>query len=138
MLPVLVYFSSTLAYVQAVTVYGQIALGFTTSAARAPSTTAPAFNNSTRLIPPAIPNPAPPSSFTLTLQHDAAVVDGLSIPHSGGCFWGFSIEMSVISQVRKSDFLLDLVHLFTLLCLSWQKLVCSSWYFYNKNSNPIL
>ena len=141
MLPVLVYFSSTLAYVHAVTVYGQIALGFsTTSAAHAPTSTPNAYNN-TRLIPPPIPNPAPASSFSLILQQDAAVVDGLSIPHVGGCFWGFSIEMSVISQVRKSDFLLDLVYLFIyliLICLSWQKLVCLSCSFCNKNSKAIL
>ena len=141
MLPVLVYFSSTLAYVHAVTVYGQIALGFsTTSAAHAPTSTPNAYNN-TRLIPPPIPNPAPASFFSLILQQDAAVVDGLSIPHVGGCFWGFSIEMSVISQVRKSDFLLDLVYLFIyliLICLSWQKLVCLSCSFCNKNSNAIL
>jgi len=116
MLPVLVFFSSTLAFVQAVTVYGQIALGFTTSAAHASATTAPAYNN-TRLLPPAIPNPAPSNSFTLTLQQDASVVSGLSIPHVGGCFWGFSIEMSVISQVRKSNFLLDLVYLYIYLII---------------------
>lgn len=92
---------NTLAFAQAVTIYDQIPLGYTQSASNAAATTAPAYNN-TRLIPPTIPSPAPPNVFTLTLQEDAAVVNGLSIPHVGGCLWGFSIEMSVLSQVRKS------------------------------------
>lgn len=92
------------AFVRAVTVhYGQIPLGLT-SAPHSPVATLAAYNN-TKLIPPTIPSPAPANTFTLTLRHDAAVVNGLSIPHVGGCLWGFSIEMSVISQVRKSNFL---------------------------------
>ena len=102
MLPLLIFLSSTLNFARAVTVYGQTALGFVTNA---PAATPAAFNN-TRLLPPAIPNPAPANAFSLILQQDAAVVGGLSIPHVGGCLWGFSIEMSVISQVRKSKFFL--------------------------------
>ena len=103
LLPLLVFICSTLpAYVRAVTVYGQIPLGFT-SASDAVATVLPAYNT-TRLKPPPIPDPAPDSAFTLTLQQNAAAVSGLSIPHVGGCLWGFSIEMSVISQVRKSKF----------------------------------
>ena len=130
--------SSTAAFAQAaVTVYGQAALGFTNGAASdaAPAPT-PAAYDTTKLQPPAIPDPAPPNAFSLTLQQDAAVVGGLSIAHTGGCFWGFSIEMSVINQVRKSNPLLDLVYLFFFFSLSfflddhflvfsWQKLVCS-------------
>ena len=101
---------STLAFVRGqVTVYGQI-VGFSAATSNAPATTIPAAYNNTRLIPPTIPVPPPANSFTLTLQQDAAVVGGLSIPHVGGSFWGFSIEMSVISQVRESSFLHDLFH----------------------------
>ena len=117
MLLSLIIFFIPLAFAQAqVTVYGQIAFGFTTKAASgAPAATSPAAYNNTRLVPPAIPSPAPANSFALTLQQDAAVVAGLSIPHVGGCFWGFSIEMSVISKVRKSIlfFTLSILFLFT-------------------------
>ena len=117
-----IFLCSTLAFAQArVTVYTQIALGFTN--ANAPVATSPAAYNHTRLVPPAIPNPPPANSFSLILQQNAAVVSNLSIPHVGGCFWGFSIEMSVISQIRKWNPLLD--HSFFLIAFSsWQKLVC--------------
>ena len=104
MLLSLIILCRTLAFAQAkVTVYGQVALGFTTTGTGGTSTptATPAAYNNTRLTPPAIPNPAPSNSFSLFLQQDASAVDGLSIPHVGVCFWGFSIEMSVISQVRK-------------------------------------
>jgi hypothetical protein len=110
-----IFLCSSLASVQAqVTVYGQIALGFTTTSSNAPAATSPAAYNDTILIPPAIPSPAPANIFALTLQQDASVVSNLSMPHVGVCFWGFSIEMSVISQVRKSNPLLDLVYYFFL------------------------
>jgi hypothetical protein len=90
-----------------VTVYGQIPLGLTASqtasSSNAPTTT-PAAYNDTRLVPPPIPSPVPANAFTLSLQQSSTAVNGLSIPHVGGSFWGFSIEMSVISQVRKSYF----------------------------------
>jgi hypothetical protein len=111
MLLSLIFLCSTLAFAQArVTVYTQIALGFTNS--NAPVATSPAAYNNTRLVPPAIPRPAPANSFSLTLQQSAAVVNNLSMPHVGGSFWGFSIEMSVISEVRKSNPLLDLAYSF--------------------------
>jgi hypothetical protein len=110
MLLSLLFFSTIIALVQAqVTIYGQGILGFFTSA-HAPATTPAAYNH-TILVPPAIPSPAPANAFTLSLQQSATAVNGLSIPHVGGSFWGFSIEMSVISQVRKSIPLLDLVYL---------------------------
>lgn len=114
MLSSLLFLCSTLASVHAeVTVYGQTALGFHTSASSSSaSTVTPAAYNNTRLVPPAIPNPAPANAFTLTLQQSSSAVNGLSIPHVGGSFWGFSIEMSVISQVRESDFPLDPLLLF--------------------------
>ena len=133
MLLSLIILCRTLAFAQAkVTVYGQVALGFTTTGTGGTSTptATPAAYNNTRLTPPAIPNPAPSNSFSLFLQQDASAVDGLSIPHVGVCFWGFSIEMSVISQVRKflSSFRsIFLFFFFLIICFyifSWQKLVC--------------
>jgi len=95
LLPSLAVLCSTVGLAQAsVTIYSQVALGF----AAAPT---PAAYNNTRLVPPPIPNPAPANAFTLTLSKDAAAVNGLSIPHVGPSFWGFSIEMSVIGQVRE-------------------------------------
>ncbi|RXW22272.1 hypothetical protein EST38_g3572 [Candolleomyces aberdarensis] len=79
-------------------VYGQIPLGQTRSADNPQATKAAAYND-TLLTPPAVPSPAPVPNFQLQLQRDAANTPGLSIPHNGGAFWGFSIEMSVISQV---------------------------------------
>jgi hypothetical protein len=99
------FLCSTLALAQAqVTIYDQVAL-LTKTSTPAPTSTPPAYNN-TRLVPPAIPNPPPASDFTLTLEQNAAVVTGLSMPHVGAAFWGFSIEMSVLSQVRESSILL--------------------------------
>ncbi|KAF5319596.1 hypothetical protein D9619_008683 [Psilocybe cf. subviscida] len=51
------------------------------------------------LVPPPLPSPKPPVEFDLTLQRDASAVKGLSIPHVGRGFWGFSIEMSAISDL---------------------------------------
>ncbi|KAJ7185481.1 glycoside hydrolase family 79 protein [Mycena filopes] len=77
-----------------VTVYGQIPLGITTSLS--PTATQPAAYNNTVLNPPPIPNPAPATAFTLSLQStSAAVSSGLSIPIKG-TFFGFSIEMSFL------------------------------------------
>ena len=105
MLLSLIFLCSTIAFAQAqITVYGQTRFGLTatSTATNAPT---PAAYNDTKLVPPAIPSPAPANAFTLTLQQSNTAVNGLSIPHVGGSFWGFSIEMSVISQVRKSIFL---------------------------------
>ncbi|KAJ7742690.1 glycoside hydrolase family 79 protein [Mycena maculata] len=79
-----------------VTVYGQIPMGIT-SAATAQTTVAAAYNT-TVLNPPAIPDPPPATSFTLTLQSTSAGVTDLSIPVPG-TFFGFSVEMSVITQL---------------------------------------
>lgn len=98
---------STLSTVHAVTVYGQIPLAQTqiattatgTDAAASVQTTLAAYDK-TELIPPAVPvdNPGLPA-YTLSLEQNAAAVVNLSIPHVGGGFWGFSIEMSVVSQI---------------------------------------
>lgn len=83
-----------------ITVYKQIPLGQTATAvaAGAEQTTLPAYD-ATVLTPPAIPVPPPQTAYTLAVQRDAATVQGLSIPHVGGGFFGFSVEMSVINQV---------------------------------------
>ncbi|TFK33321.1 hypothetical protein BDQ12DRAFT_727857 [Crucibulum laeve] len=41
------------------------------------------------------------------MPRDTTAVTGLSIPHVGGAFWGFSIEMSIINQVlgKNSSFI---------------------------------
>ncbi|KAF4612358.1 hypothetical protein D9613_003768 [Agrocybe pediades] len=111
-LAALTTFSSILSTAQAVTVYGQIPLAQTlsvtsTETAAVPQATYAAYDE-TQLTPPEVPNPAPATAYTLSLQRDAAAVAGLSIPHVGGSFWGFSVEMSVINQVlgRNSSFLM--------------------------------
>ncbi|OCH90122.1 hypothetical protein OBBRIDRAFT_793583 [Obba rivulosa] len=50
------------------------------------------------LAPPPLPSPAPPTQFTVQLPNNAQNQPGLSIPQSGS-FLGFSIEMSVVTQV---------------------------------------
>ncbi|KAJ7731915.1 glycoside hydrolase family 79 protein [Mycena maculata] len=93
-----------------VTVYGQIPLGIT-SAATSQTTVAAAYNT-TVLIPPAIPDPAPATSFTLTLQSTSTGVTDLSIPVPG-TFFGFSVEMSVITQLCESYIQVPLLNLFS-------------------------
>jgi hypothetical protein len=84
-----------------VTVYGQTPLGKTWSAtgAAATPTTLAAYND-TELIPPPLPTNVV-REFKVELQKDAGSVSNLSIPHKIASFFGFSIEMSVINQVRK-------------------------------------
>ncbi|KAJ6588734.1 glycoside hydrolase family 79 protein [Mycena capillaripes] len=80
-----------------ITVYGQIPMGITS--ALSPTATLPAAYNTTVLDPPAIPDPPPPTAFTLTIQSvNTSVSSDLSIPIPG-TFFGFSIEMSVITQL---------------------------------------
>lgn len=91
----------------AVTVYGQQAYHFLTetatssgSAAAATYTGAAAYDPTILNAPP-VPSPAPPTQFSLQLSN--SVVPGVSIPQSGS-FFGFSIEFSVINQVREYRF----------------------------------
>ncbi|KAJ7037927.1 glycoside hydrolase family 79 protein [Mycena alexandri] len=80
-----------------VTVYGQIPIGITSASTA--TATQPAAYNTTVLNPPPIPDPAPATAFTLSLQStSASVSSGLSIPIKG-TFFGFSVEMSVITQL---------------------------------------
>ncbi|TFK33319.1 hypothetical protein BDQ12DRAFT_441495 [Crucibulum laeve] len=95
-----------------VTVYGQIPLAQTATAASsvdpaAPAVTTLAAYNDTVLNPPPVPSPMPSTAYTIEMPRDAAAVPGLSIPHVGAAFWGFSIEMSVINQVlgKNSSFI---------------------------------
>ncbi|KJA24887.1 glycoside hydrolase family 79 protein [Hypholoma sublateritium FD-334 SS-4] len=108
----LVLLCSAFSAAHAVTVYGQIPLAQTavataTDSSAATQTTLAAYDR-TELTPPALPSPNPgANAYTLSLEKSAASVQGLSIPHVGGGFWGFSIEMSVVSQVlgKNSTFL---------------------------------
>jgi hypothetical protein len=86
-----------------VTVYGQIPLGQTASTAAFQTTTIRAAYNTTRLSVPALPEGAEGISndFVVQLAREAGAVPGISIPHEGASFYGFSIEMSVINQVRE-------------------------------------
>lgn len=85
-----------------VTIYNHPALllyqgGSQTTAALGASFTGLAAYDPTVLTPPPVPNPPPPTNFDIRLTNGIA---GLSIPQSGN-FLGFSIEMSVINQVRE-------------------------------------
>lgn len=103
LLPNFVWGLSSLAVARAaVTVYGQIPLA-QTSTASGPAATPPlAAYDDTVLLPPDIPqgDQKPGTAFTLELQQNRNNMFGASIPQRGD-FYGFSIEMSVINQVRK-------------------------------------
>ncbi|KAJ7691770.1 glycoside hydrolase family 79 protein [Mycena rosella] len=79
-----------------ITVYGQIPMGVT-SALSATATVAAAYNT-TVLNPPEVPDPGPATSFTLSIPSANTSVTKLSIPIKG-TFYGFSVEMSVITQL---------------------------------------
>ncbi|KAH6912214.1 hypothetical protein BKA70DRAFT_1384741 [Coprinopsis sp. MPI-PUGE-AT-0042] len=92
-----------------VTVYGQIPLGQTASTATFQTTTIRAAYNTTRLNVPEPPEVSEGISneFVVQLAREAGAVPGISIPHEGASFYGFSIEMSVINQVlgKNSSFI---------------------------------
>ncbi|CDO77499.1 Glycoside Hydrolase Family 79 protein [Trametes cinnabarina] len=84
---------------QAVTVYGQQPIATeTTSYAPGATYTGLAAYDPRILDPPPLPDPLPPSQFGIQLSASASNVQGLSIPLSGA-FFGFSVEMSVVTQV---------------------------------------
>lgn len=94
---------------QAVTVYDpngvvqQSTSGTPSGTASASATSAaytPAAFNNIVLTAPAVPSPAPPTQFTVQLDNSASNVPGLSIAQSGA-FFGFSIEMSIVTQVSE-------------------------------------
>ncbi|KAF6748272.1 hypothetical protein DFP72DRAFT_580338 [Ephemerocybe angulata] len=83
-----------------VTVYGQTPkaqLTATSTSGQAPMATLHAYDT-TVLTPPSPPNP-PITQLTFAIPRDAASMPGLSIPHTGSAFFGFSVEMSVITQI---------------------------------------
>ncbi|KAI0633084.1 glycoside hydrolase family 79 protein [Trametes polyzona] len=83
----------------AVTVHGQAGpVGSATSTASDSSYTGLAAYDTRILDPPPLPDPRPATQFGIQLAASANDVQGLSIPLSGA-FWGFSVEMSVVTQV---------------------------------------
>jgi hypothetical protein len=80
-----------------VTVYHQAPMAAQSAAA---NYTAAAEYDPTVLNAPPIPNPAPSVQFTLELQSSSQAVQGISIVQNGP-FLGFSIETSVVNQVRE-------------------------------------
>lgn len=87
-----------------VTVYSQAPLGQPTASgsatAEAANYTGSAAYDPTVLKAPGIPDPAPPKTFFLQLLNSNTTQGGLSMVHTGA-FFGFSIEMSVVNQVRE-------------------------------------
>lgn len=79
-------------------IYGGTALHLTATSTTAASnfTNAAAYDR-TVLNPPAVPNPAIPTSVPIQLQ-SSGVSSNVSVPVNGG-FFGISIEMSVANQV---------------------------------------
>ncbi|KAJ7635000.1 glycoside hydrolase family 79 protein [Roridomyces roridus] len=99
----------------AVTVANQIPLGILSAVS--PTATQLAAYNNTVLQPPPVPNPAPATAFTLTLPAASTNVPqgqlSIEIP---GSFYGFSIEMSVLTQIfgKNSSFIqVPLLNLFS-------------------------
>ena len=69
-----------------------------TESAGAANYTGAAAYDPTVLNPPAVPDPLPPTTFDIQLPQ--AGFSGMSIVQEGS-FFGFSIEMSVVNQVRE-------------------------------------
>ena len=98
-----------LGFVQAITVYGPNGVvkpsssgtpsGTASASATSAAYTPAAFNNIVLTAPP-VPSPAPPTQFTVQLDNTASNVPGLSIPQNGA-FFGFSVEMSIVTQVSE-------------------------------------
>ncbi|KAG1737107.1 glycoside hydrolase family 79 protein [Suillus paluster] len=80
-----------------VTVYHQVPLGDSTTAAAAANYTGAAAYDPTVLTPPPVPTGLT-TQFGIQLSSSSAAVQGLSIPQKGS-FMGFSIEFSVINQI---------------------------------------
>ena len=82
----------------AVTVYGQVPFGATrTLQPGAAWTGLPAYDPLTLTAPSLTPVPGP---YFLQLTSDVTAVGGVSIPVNG-TFFGFSIEVSVVNQIRE-------------------------------------
>jgi len=91
-----------------VTVWKQIPLPTETTTASGAAYTGPAAYDPTVLQAPPIPVPPPPTNFLVQLLNTSQQLltsnatqgglPGISVPQTG-TFFGFSVEMSVISQV---------------------------------------
>ncbi len=95
-------FCASLHSVRAVTIYnqaGQQPVGTATGSGAVPTTTLAAYD-ARILNPPPLPNPLPANAFGIQLPAQASGMNGLSIPQSGA-FYGFSVEMSVVTQVSE-------------------------------------
>ncbi|RDX49745.1 hypothetical protein OH76DRAFT_1403331 [Lentinus brumalis] len=100
-------FAATWTHVLAVTVYGQegVTAPSGVSSTAGASATAntdwvnnyAAYNNKI-LTAPNLPDPVPSNAFTIQLLNNAANVNALSVQQSGN-FLGFSVEVSVVTQV---------------------------------------
>ena len=87
----------------AVTVYGQIPMGHLTTSIAADAAPLPTLAAYDGLVlnPPAPPD-TPVTEEYFQVPRDAAQLPGLSIPHStASAFFGFSVEMSVITQTSE-------------------------------------
>lgn len=105
-------------------IYGGTNLHLTATPTTAPSsnfTTLAAYDQ-TVLTPPAIPNPAIPTSVPVQLQ-SSGVTSNISVPINGA-FFGISIEMSVANQVCESQYF-SFPSTLTNSHLSGQEQVCS-------------
>ena len=102
--------STRLPHASAVTVYNQdgatvVSAAATQTGAASATATADwlsslaAYNNVT-LTPPALPSPMPSTAFSISVMNNAQDVNGLGIQQSGD-FFGFSVEMSVVTQVSE-------------------------------------
>ncbi len=111
-----------------VTVYGQIPLketisqsnsGTSTASVPAATSTLAAYDD-TVLNPPPIPDPAPSTAFTLNIPAVNTSVTGLSIAQSTNSFYGFSIEMSLLTEVCKWPYRQGIFTLFD-ICIQWAR-----------------
>lgn len=120
---ILASLSSRYRVTASITVYSQEPFGVGTTTAAAATYTGAAAYDPTVLNPPPVPSPPPPTQFSIQLQSSSSDVNGLSIPQSGS-FLGFSIEFSVINQVREYlPHSLQLSEPDALLVFSWNQLV---------------
>ena len=66
-----------------------------------PQYTGLAAYNPVFYLPPALPNPVPGTTATINVPNVVSAASGLSIPQRS-TFFGFSIEMSVATQLSQS------------------------------------
>jgi hypothetical protein len=81
-------------------IYGGSNLHYTATATAGPANFTAGAYDQTVLNPPAVPNPAIPTSVPVQLQ-SSGVSSNISVPVNGA-FFGISVEMSVANQVCES------------------------------------